>query len=61
MKACINCRLILEQEEECPLCHSKNLTEKFSGQIVIIDPEKSEIAKKLNIKVPGRYAIKIQQ
>ena len=44
---------------ECPQCHSQNLTEKFMGQLIVVDAEKSEIGKKLDIKMPGRYAIKL--
>ncbi|MEM4633937.1 MAG: transcription elongation factor subunit Spt4 [Candidatus Anstonellaceae archaeon] len=61
MKACTNCRLIVSDAGECPACHSKSLTDKFMGQIIIIDPENSEIGKKLEVKVPGKYAIKIQK
>ena len=60
MKACTNCRLIVNEATECPQCHSQNLTAKFMGQLVVVEPEKSEIGKKLDIKLPGRYAIKIQ-
>jgi RNA polymerase subunit RPABC4/transcription elongation factor Spt4 len=28
---------------------------------VVVDPERSEIAKKLEIKAPGTYAIKIRE
>jgi DNA-directed RNA polymerase subunit E" len=61
MKACTQCRMIVNDASECPNCHSTTLTEKFMGQIIVMDPEKSEIAKKLDVKVPGRYAIKLQQ
>ena len=60
MKACTSCRLIVNEATECPSCHSQNLTEKFMGQLIVMDPEKSEIGKKLEVKIPGRYAIKIQ-
>ncbi len=60
MKACTNCRLIVSEGSECPSCKSQNLTEKFMGQLIVFDPEKSEIGKKLDVKIPGRYAIKIQ-
>ena len=60
MKACTNCRLIVNEASECPQCHSQTLTEKFMGQLIVMDPEKSEIGKKLDIKAPGRYAIKLQ-
>jgi DNA-directed RNA polymerase subunit E" len=61
MKACKNCRLIVADAGTCPLCQSNELTEKFSGQLVVVDPERSEIAKKLEIKAPGTYAIKIRE
>lgn len=53
--------MIVAEAAECPNCHSANLTEKFMGQLIVVDPEKSEIGKKLEIKAPGRYAIKLQQ
>jgi len=57
----MQCRMIVENASECPNCHSQNLTEKFMGQLVVLDPEKSEIGKKLGAKAPGKYAIKLQQ
>ena len=53
--------MIVTEAAECPNCHSASLTEKFMGQLIVIDPEKSEIGKKLDVKAPGRYAIKLQQ
>ena len=61
MKACTQCRMIVTEAAACPNCHSVNLTEKFMGQLIVVDPEKSEIGKKLDIKATGRYAIKLQQ
>ena len=58
-KACKNCGLLVEGSE-CPLCHSKNLTDSWKGRIYIVDPEKSEIAKKLGLKAKGEYAIKLR-
>jgi DNA-directed RNA polymerase subunit E" len=57
-KACRNCRFITK-ENVCPVCGSKDLSINWSGEIIILDVEKSEIAKLLNIKVPGRYAISV--
>ncbi|MCX6769535.1 MAG: hypothetical protein NT051_02530 [Candidatus Micrarchaeota archaeon] len=45
VKACKNCRFITADPEKCPLCQSVELTEKFSGHLIVLDPEKSEIAK----------------
>ncbi len=57
--ACRNDRLIIAQGNVCPLCSQSNLTTKWSGQVVILNVEKSEVAKKLGIKVNGTYAINI--
>lgn len=56
-KACKQCKLIYTGEK-CPNCDSKETTEDWKGRVVIINPENSEIAKKLKIKKPGIYAIK---
>lgn len=56
-KACKICNRVFEGEK-CPHCGSKEFTESFKGRIVMFDPEKSEIAKKLNIKEKGNFAIK---
>lgn len=57
-KACKNCRLITEVEV-CPNCGKKEFTDSFKGRVEVIDPEKSEIAKRLNITKKGIYAIKL--
>ena len=56
-KACKICKNIYEGDK-CPKCDSKESTDSFKGRIVILNPEKSEIAKKLNIKSKGNFAIK---
>ncbi|MCX6750197.1 MAG: hypothetical protein NTZ83_01960 [Candidatus Pacearchaeota archaeon] len=58
-KACKLCRTILEDGgDKCPNCGSKELAENFKGRAVILNPEKSEVAKKLNLKEKGDFAIK---
>jgi len=57
-KACKICNTIYEEGEKCPNCDSKEFTESFKGRVIIINPEKSEIAKKLNKKIKGNFAIK---
>lgn len=56
-KACKICNRIYEGDK-CPQCGSKESTESFKGRIIILNPEKSEIAKNLNIKEKGNFAIK---
>lgn len=56
-KACKICNKIYEGDK-CPECDSKNSTDAFKGEIVVLNPEKSEIAQKLNLKKKGNFAIK---
>lgn len=57
-KACKICKRIYETGEKCPDCDAKELTESFKGRVYIFNSEKSEIAKKLNVKKKGNFAIK---
>ncbi len=56
-KACKICNTIYEGEK-CPKCESKESTDSFKGRIIVLNPEKSEIAQKLNLKGKGNFAIK---
>lgn len=56
-KACKICKRIYEGDK-CPNCDSKEFTESFKGRVVVLNPEDSEIAGKLEIKEKGNYAIK---
>jgi DNA-directed RNA polymerase subunit E" len=58
-KACKNCRYI-SNGAVCPNCKSTNLSDDWTGLVIIIDPEKSEIAKKMEIKTSGRYAVRVR-
>jgi DNA-directed RNA polymerase subunit E" len=57
-KACKVCSAIYESGEKCPKCDSKEHTENFKGRIVVLNPEKSEIAKEIDLKNKGNFAIK---
>ncbi|MCX8194219.1 MAG: DNA-directed RNA polymerase subunit E'' [Candidatus Pacearchaeota archaeon] len=57
-KVCKKCKIFVEQDK-CPICQGANLTESWKGRIIILKPEESEIAKKLNVKAKGIYAIKV--
>jgi DNA-directed RNA polymerase subunit E" len=52
--------MILNEEKACPGCQGNDLTEKFSGQIIILDSERSEVAKSAEIKGPGKFAIRVK-
>jgi len=56
-KACKNCRIMYEGDK-CPKCGSSDNTESWKGKVVILNPESSEIAKKMKIDQKGTYAIK---
>ena len=58
-KACKNCRFI-SNGSVCPNCKSTNLSDDWTGLVIVVDPEKSEIAKKMRIKAPGRYAVRVR-
>lgn len=58
-KACSNCHF-LTRESVCPKCKTSSLSDDFSGLVVIFDPEGSAVAKAMNIKVKGRYALKVR-
>ncbi|MEM1944828.1 MAG: transcription elongation factor subunit Spt4 [Nitrososphaerota archaeon] len=57
-RACRNCRRIV-LGPTCDVCGSSDLAVNFSGLLIILDPEKSVIAKELGITKPGHYAVKI--
>ena len=63
MRACRTCHRITG-EEVCPTCKI-NTSQYWSGYLGIINPEKSEIAKKLKDGwhteiTPGQYALKVR-
>jgi len=58
-KVCKNCDLIYEGDK-CPNCGSQEYTEEVKGRLAIINPEKSQVAKKINKDKEGTYAIKAE-
>lgn len=58
-KACRNCKFI-SNGRICPNCGSTNLSDDWSGLVIVIDPTMSEIAKRMSITRAGRYAIRVR-
>lgn len=56
--ACRKCKT-LTTEKTCPNCGSTELSNEWSGLIIIINPDRSQVAKTLAISKPGRYALKV--
>ena len=56
--ACRKCRT-LTTEKACPNDGSTELSNEWSGLIIIINADKSQVAKTLRITKHGRYALKV--
>ncbi|MBU0614740.1 MAG: DNA-directed RNA polymerase subunit E'' [Nanoarchaeota archaeon] len=56
-KVCRECKFFYEGEK-CPACGSNKTATTWQGRIHVLDTQKSSIAKKIGITVPGEYAIK---
>jgi len=44
----------------CPNCKSSNLSDDWTGIVIVMDPKNSKIAEKMGIRVPGKYAIRVR-
>ena len=58
-QVCRECHRIVTGQT-CLICSSSNLSSDWSGMVIIVDPENSEIAQKMEIKVADRYALKVR-
>jgi DNA-directed RNA polymerase subunit E" len=60
-KACRTCRLLVEEDKVCPNCGENTFTTFWRGYVVILNPEQSEIAKKMGITKKGKYALRLSR
>jgi len=58
MKSCVSCKRI-STKERCSVCDNPTST-NWSGLLLIIDPDNSDIAKELNITLNGEYALRVR-
>ncbi len=58
LKACKKCSYITE-EDTCPLCGSPTSRE-WQGYLVVIDHNKSKIAKLMGIRTNGKFALRVR-
>ena len=58
MKACKQCSFVSE-DDVCPRCGGQT-SKDWQGYLVVVDFEKSEIAKKMGIVANGKYALKVR-
>ncbi|MBU2640137.1 MAG: DNA-directed RNA polymerase, subunit E'' [Nanoarchaeota archaeon] len=56
-KVCKKCKLFVKGNI-CPICNGSDFSENWQGRVYILDPTKSEIAKKMEIEAKGEYAVK---
>jgi DNA-directed RNA polymerase subunit E" len=60
-KACRGCRFLVEEGDKCPNCEGSAFTTFWRGYVVIINPEESEIAKKMGITRRGKFALRLSR
>jgi DNA-directed RNA polymerase subunit E" len=58
LRACKHCSFLTE-EEKCPMCANQT-SKEWQGYVIIVDHTKSEIAKRMNISVNGKFALKVR-
>ncbi len=58
-RACRTCKIITD-ENVCPICKGTELSDDYSGLLIVLDPENSILAEKLEAKEAGSYALKIR-
>src|SRR5437773_762241 len=57
-KACKNCGHVTD-EDKCPLCGGET-SKDWQGYVIIVDHQRSEIAKKMGIHVNGKFALRVR-
>ncbi|WNY27300.1 transcription elongation factor subunit Spt4 [Methanolapillus ohkumae] len=59
-KVCRKCMRLIVNSETCEMCGSGDLADEWMGLVVIIDPKRSEIAKRMNVDLADKYALKVR-
>lgn len=59
MRACRNCKNITD-EPVCPVCKGTELSEDYTGLLIVLDSENSLLAEKLETTEQGSYALKVR-
>jgi DNA-directed RNA polymerase subunit E" len=60
-KVCKKCKRVLESSDVCPTCKTSDTTTHWKGYVIVIDPERSEVAKEVGASFPGRYALRLSR
>jgi len=59
VRACRRCKNISD-ENICPVCKGTEFSDDYSGLLIVLDPENSILAEKLDTTEEGQYALKIR-
>jgi DNA-directed RNA polymerase subunit E" len=59
VKACRQCRTLYEGAK-CPECGSNESLDSFKGKVMVLNPEQSEISKKLSLTKKGLFAVRLR-
>lgn len=51
---------LIANSDRCEICESTDLADEWFGLVVVIDPLKSEIAKRMDIDLADKYALKVR-
>ncbi|MBI4043243.1 MAG: DNA-directed RNA polymerase, subunit E'' [Candidatus Diapherotrites archaeon] len=60
-KACMTCRMVVEDAKQCPNCNGTQFTTFWRGYIVILNASESALAQRMGIKAPGKYAFRLSR
>lgn len=58
-KACRDCRMVTTRSR-CPNCGSDRLSKDFTGIMIIMDVEGSQLARLIGVTRPGTYALRVR-
>jgi DNA-directed RNA polymerase subunit E" len=59
-KVCKKCKVFVEHDK-CPICQGTKFTETWKGRIIVMNPEQSELARKLHLDKKGIITITKQE
>ena len=60
-KACRICHLIVEKTANmCPNCKTQDLSSEYTGEVFILNPGDSDVAKRMKISKKGHYALRVR-
>ena len=57
--ACAECNAILsDEEDQCNHCPTSPVSRDWQGLVIVLNPEMSEVGKRMGVTRAGSYALK---